>query len=165
MAFPSAADFQFTDEHRFLCGLSGLEFERVTQISQMTQIFLTYSVRFTQTFTFCTNSCPTDSTDSHRFFDLFGQTYADFSTPLPPSAKRGALSHSQALALTIRARDVAGDAIALPEFWSASGACALKGWPGCLISIFLSRPGPSSRRGFLTPSLLASSLPSLSCPQ
>ena len=24
--------------------------------------------------------------------------------------------------------DVAGDAIALPEFWSASGACALKGW-------------------------------------
>ena len=25
-------------------------------------------------------------------------------------------------------RDVAGDAIALPEFWSASGACALKGW-------------------------------------
>ena len=48
MAFPSAADFQFTDEHRFLCGLGGLEFERVTQISQMTQIFLTYSVRFTQ---------------------------------------------------------------------------------------------------------------------
>ena len=29
----------FTDEHRFLCGLGGLEFERVTQISQMTQIF------------------------------------------------------------------------------------------------------------------------------
>ena len=27
-------------------------------------------------------------------------------------------------------RDVAGDAIALPEFWSASGACALKGWLG-----------------------------------
>ena len=51
-----------------------------------------------------------------------------FSTPLSPSAKRGSLSHSQALALTIRARDVAGDAIALPEFWSASGACALKGW-------------------------------------
>ena len=48
MAFPSAADFQFTDEHRFLCGLGGLEFERVTQISQMTQIFLTYSVRLTQ---------------------------------------------------------------------------------------------------------------------
>ena len=24
--------------------------------------------------------------------------------------------------------DVAGDAIALPEFWSASGACARKGW-------------------------------------
>ena len=41
LAFPSAADFQFTDEHRFLCGLGGLEFERVTQISQMTQIFLT----------------------------------------------------------------------------------------------------------------------------
>ena len=53
---------------------------------------------------------------------------ADFSTPLSPSAKRGSLFHSQALALTIRARDVAGDAIALPEFWSASGACALKGW-------------------------------------
>ena len=52
---------------------------------------------------------------------------ADFSTPLSPSAKRGSLSHSQALALTIRARDVAGDAIALPEFWSASGACARKG--------------------------------------
>ena len=108
---------------------------------------------------------PQIHTDSHRFFDLFGQIYADFSTPLPPSAKRGSLSHSQALALSIRARDVAGDAIALPEFWSASGACALKGWLGCLISIFLSRPGPSSRRGFLTPSLLASSLPSLSCPQ
>ena len=100
-----------------------------------------------------------------RFFDLFGQIYAVFSTPLPPSAKRDSLSHSQALALSIRARDVAGNAIALPEFWSASGACALKGWLGCLISIFLSRPGPSSRRGFLTPSLLASSLPSLSCPQ
>lgn len=50
-----------------------------------------------------------------------------FSTPLLPSSKRGSLSHSQALALTIRARDVAGDAIALPEFWSASEACARKG--------------------------------------
>ena len=29
-------------------------------------------------------------------------------------------------------KDVAGDAIALPEFWSASGACALKGWLECL---------------------------------
>ena len=28
--------------------------------------------------------------------------------------------------------DVAGDAIALPEFWSASGACALKGLAGVL---------------------------------
>ena len=45
LAFPSAADFQFTDEHRFLCGLGGGGFKRVTQISQMTQIFLTYSVR------------------------------------------------------------------------------------------------------------------------
>lgn len=73
------------------------------------------------------------------FFDLFGRIYTDFpdstvhllerdfSTPLSPSAKRGSLSHSQALALTIRARDVAGDAIALPEFWSASEACARKG--------------------------------------
>ncbi|MFW5478104.1 MAG: hypothetical protein ACOCO9_04425, partial [Segatella copri] len=50
LAFPSAADFQFTDEHRFLCGLGGLEFERVTQISQMTQIFLTYSVRLRRFF-------------------------------------------------------------------------------------------------------------------
>ena len=50
LAFPSAADFQFTDEHRFLCGLGGLEFERVTQISQMTQIF----------------------------FDLFGQIHTDY---------------------------------------------------------------------------------------
>ena len=33
------------------------------------------------------------------------------------------------------------------------------------IIVFLSRPGPSSRRGFLTPSLLASSPPSLSRPQ
>ena len=64
----SGSPTDFTDEHRFLCGLGGLEFERVTQISQMTQIFLTYSVRFTQTFTFCTNSCPTDFTDEHRFF-------------------------------------------------------------------------------------------------
>ena len=40
----------FTDEHRFLCGLGGLEFERVTQISQMTQIF----------------------------FDLFGQIHTDY---------------------------------------------------------------------------------------
>ena len=58
------------------------------------------------------------------FFDLCGQIYADFSTPLSPSCEEGSLSHSQALALSIRARDVAGDAIALPEFWSASGACA-----------------------------------------
>ena len=58
------------------------------------------------------------------FFDLCGQIYADFSTPLSPSCEEGSLSHSQALALTIRARDVAGGAIALPEFWSASGACA-----------------------------------------
>ena len=50
LAFPSAADFQFTDEHRFLCGLGGLEFERVTQISQITQIFLTYSVRLHRLF-------------------------------------------------------------------------------------------------------------------
>ncbi|RGS48912.1 hypothetical protein DWX90_00085 [Segatella copri] len=50
-----------------------------------------------------------------------------FRLPCPPLAKRGSLSHSQALALSIRARDVAGDAIALPEFWSASGACARKG--------------------------------------
>ena len=28
--------------------------------------------------------------------------------------------------------DVAGDAIALPEFWSASGACARKGLAGVL---------------------------------
>ena len=28
--------------------------------------------------------------------------------------------------------DVAGSAIAPPEFWSASGACALKGWLECL---------------------------------
>ena len=28
--------------------------------------------------------------------------------------------------------DVAGSAIAPPEFWSASGACALKGWLGVL---------------------------------
>ena len=55
-----------------------------------------------------------------------------FSTPLSPSAKRGSLSHSQALALTIRARGVAGDAIALPEFWSASGAGARKGLAGVL---------------------------------
>ena len=33
------------------------------------------------------------------------------------------------------------------------------------IIVFRSRPGPSSRRGFLTPSLLASSPPSLSRPQ
>ena len=52
---------------------------------------------------------------------------ADFSTPLSPSCEEGSLSHSQALALSIRARDVAGGAIALPEFWSASGACARKG--------------------------------------
>ena len=58
------------------------------------------------------------------FFDLCGQIYADFSTPLSPSCEEGSLSHSQALALSIRARDVAGGAIALPEFWSASGACA-----------------------------------------
>ena len=36
--------------HTDFFDLSGLEFERVTQISQMTQIFLTYSVRFTQIF-------------------------------------------------------------------------------------------------------------------
>ena len=53
--------------------------------------------------------------------------YADFSTPLSPSCEEGSLSHSQALALSIRARDVAGGAIALPEFWSASGVCARKG--------------------------------------
>ena len=58
------------------------------------------------------------------FFDLCGQIYADFSTPLSPSCEEGSLSHSQALALSIRARDVAGGAIALPDFWSASGACA-----------------------------------------
>ena len=58
------------------------------------------------------------------FFDLCGQIYAVFSTPLSPSCEEGSLSHSQALALTIRARDVAGDAITLPEFWSANGACA-----------------------------------------
>ena len=46
----SGSPTDFTDEHRFLCGLGGLEFERVTQISQMTQIF----------------------------FDLFGQIYADY---------------------------------------------------------------------------------------
>ena len=43
-----------------------------------TQIFLTWAVRFTQTFTFYTNSCPTDFRDDHRFFDLFGQIYADY---------------------------------------------------------------------------------------
>ena len=40
----------FTDEHRFLCGLGGGGFKRVTQISQMTQIF----------------------------FDLFGQIHTDY---------------------------------------------------------------------------------------
>mgnify|MGYP003438017671 CR=1 FL=1 len=46
----SGSPTDFTDEHRFLCGLGGLEFERVTQISQMTQIF----------------------------FDLFGQIHTDY---------------------------------------------------------------------------------------
>ena len=63
--------------------------------------------------------------------------YADFSTPLSPSCEEGSLSHSQALALSIRARDVAGDAIALPEFWSASGACARKGLAGSAYAIKL----------------------------
>ena len=46
----SGSPTDFTDEHRFLCGLGGLEFERGTQISQMTQIF----------------------------FDLFGQIHTDY---------------------------------------------------------------------------------------
>ena len=46
----SGSPTDFTDEHRFLCGLGGGGFKRVTQISQMTQIF----------------------------FDLFGQIYTDY---------------------------------------------------------------------------------------
>ena len=95
MSFPSAADFQFTDEHRFLCGLGGLEFERVTQIwlyfplvsgsggqsslrppifnSQMTQIF---------SGSLCGGGIkrvPQISQMNTDFFDLFGLDDADFS--------------------------------------------------------------------------------------
>jgi len=94
------------------------EDKRGTQMTQMTQIFPSSYPQMRPI-----RSDDTDFPDStvHLLEKVF-------STPLSPSAKRGSLSHSQALALTIRARDVAGDAIALPEFWSASGACALKGW-------------------------------------
>ena len=53
--------------------------------------------------------------------------YADFSTPLSPSCEEGSLSHSQALALSIRARDVAGGAIALPEFLVSQRSLCPKG--------------------------------------
>ena len=94
--------------------------EEVTQIAQMTQIFSSI-IPYPQ-------MRPIRS-DLRRFSQLhcspLGKRF--FDSPAPLCEEGGALSHSQALALTIRARDVAGDAIALPEFWSASGACARKG--------------------------------------
>ncbi len=47
---------------------------------------------------------------------LFNSLYAPFGSPSSGGQKPQ------------EREDVAGSAIAPPEFWSASGACALKGW-------------------------------------
>ena len=64
------------------------------------------------------------------FYNLFSKITPSFRHPCPPLAKRGSLIPNQAFPFSKKGKDVAGDAIALPEFWSASGACALKGWLG-----------------------------------
>ena len=65
------------------------------------------------------------------FFIIFSFLYnynIFFSNhPVPLSKEGSTLSPSPS---SSGSGDVAGDAIALPEFWSASGACALKGWLG-----------------------------------
>ena len=73
--------------------------------------------------------------------------------PTCPSPAGGSLTHFQPLALSKRARDVAGSAIAPPGVWSASGACAFVRKPTRpslplrkappLISVF----SPQGRRG------------------
>ena len=57
--------------------------------------------------------------------------------PTCPSPAGGSLTHFQALALSKRARDVVGSAIAPPRFWSASRACAHKGLAGRAYAIGL----------------------------
>lgn len=61
---------------------------------------------------------------------------AVFAPPVPP-LREGPLTHFQALALSKRARDVVGSAIAPPRFWSASRACAHKGLAGRAYAIGL----------------------------
>ena len=57
---------------------------------------------------------------------LFTLKEGNFSNHPVPLSKEG--STSTPSPSSSGSGDVAGDAIALPEFWSASGACALKGW-------------------------------------
>ena len=60
-------------------------------------------------------------------FELFfSKTYPSFLT-----VKEGSTFLTKPLFPQGR-EDVAGSAIAPPEFWSASEACALKGWLGVL---------------------------------
>ena len=64
--------------------------------------------------------------------------HKDFSNHPVPLSKEGSTAFPKPLSPQ-GTGDVAGDAIALPEFWSASGACALKCWLECLrnrIAIF-----------------------------
>ena len=62
-----------------------------------------------------------DSASLSAFFLLCSErnlliNYCIFSTPLSPLAKRGSLTHSQALALSKRARDVTAPPVALNRY-------------------------------------------------
>ena len=96
------------------------EDKRVTQISQMTQIFSSI-IPYPQMRPIRSDNADFPESTIHLLERDF------FESLRLPLAKGSSTFLTKPLFPQER-EDVAGDAIALPEFWSASGACALKGW-------------------------------------
>ena len=99
-----------------------MEFKWEIHVPQISRIYTDFSFYYI---------LPADETYSVRFTQIFRHSWAPlgkrFFLPLRLSCKESSTFLTKPLFPQER-EDVAGDAIALPEFWSASGACALKGW-------------------------------------
>ena len=134
--------------------------EEVTQIAQMTQIFSSI-IPYPQ-------MRPIRS-DLRRFSQLhcspLGKRF--FDSPAPLCEEGGGLIPLPSPRPYHKGKGCSWRRYSSARVLVSQRSLCPKGLAGVLnqYSIFLSRPGPFSRRGFLTPSLLASSLPSLSCPQ
>ena len=103
-----------------------MEFKWEIHVPQISRIYTDFSFYYI---------LPADETYSVRFTQIFRHSWPPlakrFFLPLRLSCKESSTFLTKPLFPQER-EDVAGDAIALPEFWSASGACARKGLAGVL---------------------------------